>query len=316
MFHLPKHRYHFTARKYFDLRISLYVALVLVLVYFIVIISTGYFILRRGANNKWTTEVNKIFPYFVATVGKDQISLSRFELEVSAREYYAKVNHIPGSTQDIQNFVMNKLEVAELYHQELTARGLSISNQAVQNRLNQIYLQMGGSNKLMNFIHQNYGPEIDLATFSIWIRESLEEAAITQQVLTNVTIKHILISVPANATPDQVAAAKQRALDIKAKITSPALFASIAKQYSDDVNSRDNGGEIGTTNRGNSGPIISTDFENAIFSLPLNTVSNPIRSPYGWHLVMVENKQGSVDKNLNTFTNSLKSKYKIHQFYK
>jgi parvulin-like peptidyl-prolyl isomerase len=284
-------------------------------VYYIIVIGTGYFILRKGTKNRWTAEINKIFPYFVATVGKDQISLSRFELEVFARQYYARLNHISGSTQDIQKFVMHKLEVSELYHQELLARKLSISNQDVQNRLNQIYLQMGGSNKLMDFMHQNYGPDINLATFIIWIRESLEEAAITQQVLTNVTIKHILISVPANATPDQVASAKQHALDIKAKISSPAMFASIAKEYSDDVNSRDNGGEIGTTNRGDNGPIISTDFENAIFSLPLNTVSDPIRSPYGWHLVMVENKQGSVDENLSTFTNSLKAKYKIHQFY-
>ena len=97
-------------------------------------------------------------------------------------------------------------------------------------------------------------------------------------------------------------------------ITAISQFPAIAKQYSEDLNSRDKGGALGTTIRGDDSPVLSADFENAVFTLPINTVSDPIRSPEGWHLIMVTKRQGLVDQSLKQLTAKLRASSKIHVF--
>jgi foldase protein PrsA len=74
---------------------------------------------------------------------------------------------------------------------------------------------------------------------------------------------------------------KAAAERVRAQAT-PANFAQLARKYSIDTGSKANGGDIGT---------IPGDFvpevNNALASLPPGTVSRPVRSQFGWHLLLV-----------------------------
>jgi foldase protein PrsA len=87
-----------------------------------------------------------------------------------------------------------------------------------------------------------------------------------------VQARHILV---ANiATADKVEAALKGGQD----------FASVAKQYSIDPGSKDKGGELGTFRRGQMVPA----FDKVAFTAPINQISPPVKSQFGYHIIQVE----------------------------
>jgi peptidyl-prolyl cis-trans isomerase D len=97
-------------------------------------------------------------------------------------------------------------------------------------------------------------------------------------------ILHILIKVDRNATPDQDAAAKAKAEGIVKQLRTGGDFAKLARESSGDPSSSGNGGDMGFIERGQTVDA----FDKAAFSIPLNTISDPIRTPeYGYHIIKV-----------------------------
>jgi foldase protein PrsA len=103
----------------------------------------------------------------------------------------------------------------------------------------------------------------------------------------NATVSHILISLTlADGTARSQEDALKRANEIIAKLNAGEKFADLAKQYSDDPGSKDNGGQYASTNVNS----WVAEFKQAVLSLPLNKVSEPILSPYGYHIIRVDDK--------------------------
>lgn len=101
-------------------------------------------------------------------------------------------------------------------------------------------------------------------------------------------VQHILVKVDPNAAPTVDAAARTKAEGIVAQLRAGGDFAALARQHSEDPSSSSLGGEMGWVERG----LTVEAFENAIFSVPLNTISNPIRTPeYGYHIVRVTERR-------------------------
>ena len=95
--------------------------------------------------------------------------------------------------------------------------------------------------------------------------------------------RHILIRIPADATPDVVEQARKKAEALRAQVIAGSDFAALAKAESADSGSAEQGGDLGYFERGSMTPA----FEEAAFTLPLNTVSEPVRTPFGFHLIEV-----------------------------
>lgn len=297
-----------------DARLLLITAAVASLAYFTAAALADNAIYRHGRKNGFTQFMERIFPYPAAVINKDVIALSRFRKEIDAREAYAVKYQQSYSEPDLQRLVVNQLMNRTLYTQELKRRKLSVTEADVDKSLDDVYKRIGGQDKLTAFLHENYGDEISLQDFRQWIRESLAESAVENQILTRASVRHILIALPENPTEAQVETARKKAVDIKAKITSPDKFGDIAKQYSEDINSRDKNGDLGSTVRGSDKPVYSEEFENAIFNQEIGVVSDPVRSPFGWHLILVDKREGSVDKSLKAFTEELRQKGKVRAF--
>jgi parvulin-like peptidyl-prolyl isomerase len=60
-------------------------------------------------------------------------------------------------------------------------------------------------------------------------------------------------------------------------------FADLAKQYSADSVTKDQGGDLGWTTKG----MMVPEFENAIFSMQTNQISDIVPSQYGLHIIQV-----------------------------
>ncbi|WP_458072183.1 SurA N-terminal domain-containing protein [Rhodanobacter sp. BL-MT-08] len=95
-------------------------------------------------------------------------------------------------------------------------------------------------------------------------------------------VSHILINVPANATPDQQKAALAKAEKIASQAT-PGNFATLAKQDSDDLGSKIQGGDLGWLQKG----VTNAPFEAAMFALQKGQISKPVLSPDGYHIIFL-----------------------------
>ena len=107
-----------------------------------------------------------------------------------------------------------------------------------------------------------------------------------------VHVRHILLLTMdpvtrAPLTADQQQAKRKQIDDLLKRIRGGADFAALAKQYSEDPNSKDNNNEM-TLVRGN--PGIPTEVEAAAFSLTNNQVSDVIMTAYGYGIIKLLDK--------------------------
>lgn len=93
---------------------------------------------------------------------------------------------------------------------------------------------------------------------------------------------HILIKVDKAASAAEKAAAKAKAEEILALVRkNPASFAELAKQYSQDEGSAQNGGDLDYFGKG----MMVKPFEDAAFKLKKDEISDLVQSDFGYHII-------------------------------
>ena len=81
--------------------------------------------------------------------------------------------------------------------------------------------------------------------------------------------------------------ARSHALALRAKLVAGADFASLAKAESDDLGTRERGGDLGFINRGANVAAL----ESAAFSMPIGKLSDVLQSELGFHIIRVEERK-------------------------
>ncbi len=87
---------------------------------------------------------------------------------------------------------------------------------------------------------------------------------------TAVRASHILVKTEAEAN------------DLKKQIKAGEKFPRLAKRFS-QCPSKEDGGDLGFFERG----VMDPGFEEAAFKAPVNTVAGPVKSAFGFHLILV-----------------------------
>jgi peptidyl-prolyl cis-trans isomerase D len=103
-------------------------------------------------------------------------------------------------------------------------------------------------------------------------------------------ILHILVKVDPKATPAEDAVLRAKAEGIVKQLRAGGDFAALAKANSQDPSSSGNGGDMGYIDRG----ATVQPFDDAAFSIPLNQISDPIRSQeFGYHIIKVLDRRAA-----------------------
>jgi peptidyl-prolyl cis-trans isomerase D len=95
---------------------------------------------------------------------------------------------------------------------------------------------------------------------------------------------HILVQLPRDASDDEVNNAQEKALKLREQALNGADFETIARENSDDIGSRTDGGETGFFGRG----VMAPEFEEAVFSMDEQAISEPIRTEFGFHIIRLK----------------------------
>lgn len=118
---------------------------------------------------------------------------------------------------------------------------------------------------------------------------------------------HILIGFGVSATPEQKKQAQEKAEELLAMVKkSPKRFEELATKYSQDPGSAVKGGDLGSFGRG----AMVKPFEDAVFSMKVNEISELVASEFGFHII----KLTEITGNGSDF-NSLKPQIKAELMY-
>jgi len=194
--------------------------------------------------------------------------------EIQAGEFIRMYNKSqdPGKTLDVdtylQQFIVFKLKIADAIKEgNDTTKAYKTELNGYRNQLAQNYLT-------------------DTQT-----KERLLQKAY-QRSLTEVNGWHILISLPQEASPEDTLKAWKKASDIKERIVKGETFEQVARGASDDPSVKINGGNLGYFTVFQ----MIMPFEDAAYRLKKGAISDPVRTPYGYHIIKVTDKRPAKGK--------------------
>jgi peptidyl-prolyl cis-trans isomerase D len=124
-----------------------------------------------------------------------------------------------------------------------------------------------------------------------------------------VRARHILVK--AGKSPEATAAARKKAEDLRAQVTAGGDFAALATKHSEDPGSAVKGGDLGLFPRGRMAPA----FEAAAFALDAGGVSEVVETPFGFHVIKVEEHRAGGVKPLETVRDEIVDAIKKERSY-
>ncbi|MEM6378663.1 MAG: peptidylprolyl isomerase, partial [Bacteroidota bacterium] len=105
----------------------------------------------------------------------------------------------------------------------------------------------------------------------------------------DVDISHIFFQLPRNPRPSDTLKTYNEAVRVKGLLDKGDDFTALAKFHSDDGSAKTNGGRIGFVTA--LFPTGFYNFETAAYEMPINVISEPIRTSGGYHLVKVHSRR-------------------------
>lgn len=107
------------------------------------------------------------------------------------------------------------------------------------------------------------------------IKESVTEDDVKEHYKPEIKASHILVN------------DEETANEVKKKLDEGASFEELAKQYSEDPGSKENGGDLGYFGPGKMVP----EFEEAAYKLNVGEISKPVKTSHGYHIIKLTDKK-------------------------
>lgn len=181
----------------------------------------------------------------------------------------------------VRTQVLNSLIELALIQQAAARMGISISDEQLEARVQETVASGGGEEKFQEWLAESgITPEE--------FREQLRAELLTEMVIQQVTgsvpdkaeqvhARHILLST------------EQAAQEALRRVQAGEDFAKVAREMSQDDITRADGGDLGFFPKGMLS--VPKEIEDAAFALQPGQVSGIVRSPYGYHIIQVLERQ-------------------------
>jgi peptidyl-prolyl cis-trans isomerase C len=215
----------------------------------------------------------------VLTIGSEKITKSMFEEIISSLPAQQQAQL---QTPQARKSLAEQVAELKVMAQEARARKLDQSA-AVKAKM-----ALQSDQILANAVYQELvAGDPDEAALRAYYAEHKQE-------WDQVKARHILIRMQGSRVPlrdghkeltEEEALAKTK--EVRAKIVAGAKFEDVAKTESDDTGSGENGGDLGTFGAGQMVP----EFDDVVFKAPIGQVTEPIKTAFGYHLILVEERK-------------------------
>lgn len=257
------------------LKNKLFVIAALVVVFFVVFISIMSFgIYKKGWENGTTKAVSRIIPFPAAKVGSSFITYSEYLNRVDVlKAYYKDFKNVDFSTKEGQNQLrevksttLDQMIEESVIQKEAAKFNVSISQSDFDASFKDLVDSNGGEAKIKENLNKYYNG-MSMDEFKSQYRLKMLRAKLADKIGQDESLSQD---------------AKKSAEDVLAQIKKGGDFAALAKKYSQDTSAA-NGGDLGFFGKGKMVP----EFEKAAFALKKGTVSDLVKTVYGYHIIMV-----------------------------
>jgi peptidyl-prolyl cis-trans isomerase C len=220
-----------------------------------------------------------------APLGPDAVVIIIGDQKITKAQYESFINALPErirteATGPNKRKVAEQLADIKALAQE--ARKLGIDKKPDM----QVQINFQVENFLANALFQQLQAEVK--SDDAGVKEFYEK---NKKDYETATARHILVRFAGSKVPLKEgqkdltdAEALAKAQELQKQIKGGKDFAEVAKAESDDTGSGAQGGSLGTFGHGQMVP----EFENPAFTLPIDQVSDPVKSPFGYHLIQVQ----------------------------
>lgn len=134
--------------------------------------------------------------------------------------------------------------------------------------------------------------KVDTALSDAQLKAMLQE----QGVGTQVKARHVLLRLPADATPAQRDSVTKLAQDLRKRALAGEDFAGLAKKYSQEPGADKSGGDLGFFGKGQ----MVAPFEEAAFKMQPGQISEIVETPFGLHIIKLEDRKMQSFEELKT----------------
>jgi len=197
----------------------------------------------------------------------------------------------------------NALQLAEknlLLGEAIKAKS-SVTVEELGAVLNQQYNRAGGEEKYLEmlegqgldiaFVKKNLEEELKIRQFLDIKLDSMIQVTETeiQQVYDKdktASVRHILLLTQGKSDAEKVEAHKKME-ELLVRARNGEDFAALAKEYSEDPGSKENGGLYEDFERG----AMVKSFEDAAFSVPIGEISDIVETSYGYHILLIVDRK-------------------------
>jgi foldase protein PrsA len=235
----------------------------------------------------------------VATVNGQEISQARFQQLMSEylyATYTANKQKVPkpdsadykAGAQKVVQYLVQRTEL----EQQAKKLGVTVTPKDIDNGIKKDIAQyFGGSQKKLLAAMKKQG--VTMAEFRDTVAFAVLQDKLVKKLTTGVKISdkqaldYYNKNIAQYTTPTSRAishilvATKAKAQSIYDQLQKGASFAKLAKKYSTDKGSAANGGSLGVVAENG----LVKEFAKVAFALPTGTISKPVHSQYGWHLI-------------------------------
>lgn len=187
---------------------------------------------------------------------------------------------------------LDQLISEKILESELKKQNIAVTEEDTQKELQDMILQYGGQEQF-DALLANYGYSLEDFKKNIAMNLKLQKLLGPKITITEDEMKaYFDANKESFDVKEQVKAShilvesEAIAKEVKEKLSAGGDFTALAKEYSTDTSNKDQGGELGFFSRGAMVP----EFENVAFSLAVGTISDPVKTEFGYHIIKVEEK--------------------------
>ena len=186
---------------------------------------------------------------------------------------------------------------------------ISLTKEEKETAIQSIIDENGGADEVEKVLKELYG--LNLKQFEKLVSSQLLREKINNELIQRAKVSHILIRATDDATEEQISAAKVKIDTVRAEIIAGKTFSDAAKEYSEDVGSNELGGSLDPFSRGE----MVQEFEDAAFSTPIGEITDPIRTSFGWHIMLINERTGEIENSFEAWLKELREDTLILNLY-
>ncbi|OQA52572.1 MAG: Foldase protein PrsA 2 precursor [candidate division WS2 bacterium ADurb.Bin280] len=241
-----------------------------------------------------------VYPFPVSNVGRTFIISKGLNQKILWSKTFAQAMQLE-VPEDIERSILEDMQNDAVIMQEAGRLGVVVTRSDLDTAFEQAVGGVGGEEQAIAFIKNSYG--MNVTQFKQLMLPKIALERIREEKFSKVIARHILFT------------DENKAKEFEQKIREGANFEEVAKSESTDQETKESGGLLAEGEyifRELSG--LPEEMENELFKLNAGEMSGVVKSSFGYHLLKVEQKSGSIDEKPTQWYEQAENRYHINSY--